>query len=179
MPGSSPLSARNPFCARRSPTPIAKSSSPRVWASLGRRAHDPGQRGAWRGINKRHSVVAVAFGDSPPCSARRGTMIRRFARPYARAILDVAGSPAAAQDVRSQLQRFEAARRGSADLNDLYANPGIDHAVKVKVTNAITARLGLSELALKVLGLLIRNQRIHDLVAILEALGEDIRHATN
>ena len=106
-------------------------------------------------------------------------MIRRFARPYARAILDVAGSPTAAQDVRSQLQRFEAARRGSADLNDLYANPGIDHAVKVKVTNAITTRLGLSELALKVLGLLISNQRINDLGAIVEALAEYIRHATN
>lgn len=106
-------------------------------------------------------------------------MIRRFARPYARAILDVAGSPAAGQDVRSQLQRFEAARRGAADLHDLYANPGIDHAVKVKVTNAITARLGLSDLALKVLGLLISNHRINDLGAIVEALGEYIRHATN
>src|ERR1700674_170658 len=149
MPGSSPLSEPNPFCERPSPTPIAKSSSPRVCARLGRRVHEPGQRRAKRGIDERQSMVAVAFGDSTPCSTRRGTMIRRFARPYARAILDVARSPAAGQDVRSQLQRFEAARRGAADLHDLYANPGIDHAVKVKVTTAITARLGLSDLALK------------------------------
>lgn len=105
-------------------------------------------------------------------------MIRRFARPYARAILDVAGS-ASAQGVRGDLQRFETARRSAADLHDLYANPGIDHAVKLKVTSAIGAKLGLSELALKVLGLLITNHRINDLGAIVEALGEYIRQATN
>src|SRR5258708_25385371 len=121
-------------------------------------------------------MVAAAFGDSTPCSARRGTMIRRFARPYARAILDVAGSPAAAQDVRSQLQRFEAARRGSADLNQLYANPGIDHAVKVKVTNAITARLGFSEPPLKALGLPITNHPINPVGPILAAVPAYIRH---
>ena len=106
-------------------------------------------------------------------------MIRRFARPYARAILDVAGSPAAAQEVRSDLQRFESARRGAGDLHDLYANPGIDHAVKMKVTDAIAGRLGITELSLKVLGLLITNHRINDLGAIVEALGEYIRQATN
>jgi F-type H+-transporting ATPase subunit delta len=106
-------------------------------------------------------------------------MIRRFARPYARAILDVAGSPASAQGVRGDLQRFEAARSSATDLHDLYANPGIDHAAKVKVTSAIGAKLGLSELSLKVLGLLITNHRINDLGAIVEALGEYIRQATN
>ncbi len=106
-------------------------------------------------------------------------MIRRFARPYARAIFDVAGSPAAAQDVRTELQRFEAAQRGASDLHDLYANPGIDQAVKLKVTDAIAARLGLSALSIKVLSILIANHRINDLGAIVEALGEYIRNATN
>jgi F-type H+-transporting ATPase subunit delta len=106
-------------------------------------------------------------------------MIRRFARPYARAILDVAGSPDAAQGVRGDLQRFESARQSASDLHDLYANPGIDQAVKVKVTEAIAAKLDLSALAIKVLGILISNHRINDLGAIVEALGEYIRQATN
>lgn len=106
-------------------------------------------------------------------------MIRRFARPYARAIMDVVGSPAAAQGVRQDLERFEAARRGAADLHDLYANPGIEHSVKMNVTNAIAKRLGLGELSLKVLDVLVRNHRINDLGAIVEALAAYIREATN
>lgn len=106
-------------------------------------------------------------------------MIRRFARPYARAIIDVVGSPAGAQGVRQDLERFEAARRAAADLQQLYANPGIEHSVKMKVTNAIAGRLGLGELSLKVLDLLVRNHRINDLGGIVEALAAYIREATN
>jgi F-type H+-transporting ATPase subunit delta len=106
-------------------------------------------------------------------------MIRRFARPYARAIIDVAGTPAVAQTLRGELERYEAARRGAGDLADLYANPGIDFAVKMKITNAIAGKLGLGELAVKVLEVLIRNHRINNLGAINEALASYIREATN
>jgi len=106
-------------------------------------------------------------------------MIRRYARPYARAIIDVVGSAAGAQPLRQELEIFEAARRGAADLAELYANPGIDHAVKMNVTNAIAKKLGLSGLALKVLEVLIRNHRINDLGGIVEALASYIREATN
>ena len=106
-------------------------------------------------------------------------MIRRYARPYARAIIDVVGSAAGAQPLREELESFEAARRSAADLAELYANPGIDHAVKMNVTNAIAKKLGLSDLAVKVLEVLIRNHRINDLNGIVEALASYIREATN
>ena len=101
-------------------------------------------------------------------------MIRRFARPYARAIIDVAGSPQKANNIRAELSRFEQALRSASDLHDLYANPGIDLDAKFKITHSIGNRLGLTELTGKVLEVLIRNHRINNLSAVVEALADYI-----
>jgi len=105
-------------------------------------------------------------------------MIRRFARPYARAIMDVAKTPTAAGGVRDELRAFENARAASRDLAEVYANPGIDVDTKLKITRSITERLGAGELSSRVLEVLIRNRRINDLGSIVEALAEMIRRAT-
>ena len=105
-------------------------------------------------------------------------MIRRFARPYARAIMDVSGSPEMANAIRNDLTRFEDVRRTSTELQELYANPGIEHDAKLKVTETIGRRLGLSDLSLKVLDVLIRNRRMNDLESIVEGLAEMVREAT-
>ena len=97
-------------------------------------------------------------------------MIRRFARPYAHAILDVAGSPAKASEIRVELDRFQAALESAADLRELYRNPGIDTESKFKITSTIGEKLGLSALAGKVLEVLIRNHRMGDLAAITDAV---------
>ena len=60
-------------------------------------------------------------------------MIRRFARPYARAIMDAAGSPAKANELRGELVIFARALRNSNELRDLYANP-VDEATKLNIT---------------------------------------------
>lgn len=101
-------------------------------------------------------------------------MIRRFARPYARAILDVAGSAQKANNIRAELERFEQALGNADDLQQMYANPGIDLETKFKVTHTIADRLGLSELSGKVLEVLIRNRRINDISAVIEALAQYI-----
>lgn len=106
-------------------------------------------------------------------------MIRRFARPYARAIIDVVGTPEKANALRMELSRFEGARRSSPELQELYANPGIEHAAKMKVTSAIAARLGLTPMAIKVLEILITNRRINDLGAINDGVAEFVRASTN
>jgi F-type H+-transporting ATPase subunit delta len=106
-------------------------------------------------------------------------VIRRFARPYAKAILDVAGSPQRANTIRAELERFEQARRESRELQELYANPGIDLDSKFKITHAIASRLGLSELTGKVLEVLIRNHRINDLQAVVDGLAAMINTALN
>ncbi|HEY6139129.1 MAG TPA: ATP synthase F1 subunit delta [Thermoanaerobaculia bacterium] len=105
-------------------------------------------------------------------------MIRRFARPYARAIMDVAKTVQSAAVVRDELARFEQARAGARDLAEVYANPGIDVDTKLEITRSIAQRLGAGELSSRVLEVLIRNRRINDLGSIVEALAEMIRQAT-
>jgi F-type H+-transporting ATPase subunit delta len=106
-------------------------------------------------------------------------MIRRFARPYARAIMDVVGSPEKAGVLRIELTRFDALRKSSTELQELYANPGIEFAQKSKITQTIAKRLDLSELTVKVLDVLTRNHRMNGLTSIVEALAEMIRAATD
>jgi F-type H+-transporting ATPase subunit delta len=97
-------------------------------------------------------------------------MIRRFARPYARAIMDAAGSPQKANELRGELMRFATALRGSQELHDLYANPGIDQATKLEITAQLARKMKASDLAAKTLEVLVRNHRINELDAILAAL---------
>jgi F-type H+-transporting ATPase subunit delta len=97
-------------------------------------------------------------------------MIRRFARPYARALMDTAGGPAKANELRGELIRFASARRSSSELHELYANPAVDTPTKLAVTQQIARRMKVSDFAAKVLEVLVRNNRINDIDAILEAL---------
>ncbi|GAC1395820.1 MAG: F0F1 ATP synthase subunit delta [Thermoanaerobaculia bacterium] len=106
-------------------------------------------------------------------------MIRRFARPYARAIIDVAASPQRANTIRVELERFDEARRQSSDLQDVFANPGIEMAAKFKIAHAIASKLGLSDLTGKVLEVLIRNHRVNDLPSVVGALAAMINEQLN
>ena len=103
-------------------------------------------------------------------------MIRRFARPYARAIMDAAGSPAKANELRGELVRFAAALRGSSDLRDFYANP-VDENAKLKVTEQLARKMKASDLAAKTLEVLVRHHRINDIDAIVEALAAYVNKA--
>src|SRR5262245_54565309 len=95
--------------------------------------------------------------------SRGRAMIRRFARPYARAIMDVVQQPDRGAELLQELHRFEHTRKSAPALHDLYANPGIDAGSKLSVTRTIAQRLALSDMAVKVLEVLIRNHRINDL----------------
>jgi F-type H+-transporting ATPase subunit delta len=106
-------------------------------------------------------------------------MVRRFARPYAKAIMDVAGSPEKAGEVRVELERFEAARQLSVELQEVFANPGIEAGAKVGVANAIADRLSMSAMSRKVLEVLIQNHRINDLEGIVAAVAAYVNEATN
>lgn len=97
-------------------------------------------------------------------------MIRRFARPYARAIMDAAGSPAKANELRGELDRFASAHRTSPELRDFYANPAVDQAAKLDVTRQLARKMKASDLAGRTLEVLVRHHRINDIGAILEAL---------
>jgi F-type H+-transporting ATPase subunit delta len=60
----------------------------------------------------------------------------------------------------------------------MYANPGIEHSSKTKVTAAIAKRLGMSDLAVRMLDVLIQNRRVNDLNDIVAGLSTMIREAT-
>lgn len=97
-------------------------------------------------------------------------MIRRFARPYARAIIDVAGSPQAANAIRGELMAFESAFNKSSELRDFYANPAVELEAKLAVTKRLASKMKLGELATRALEVLVRFHRINDISAILAAL---------
>lgn len=103
-------------------------------------------------------------------------MIRRFARPYARAMMDIAGSPAKASELRGELLRFASALRTSSELRDLYANP-VDEATKLEITRRLARKMQASELATRTLEVLVRHHRINDLEAILSALHAYVNQA--
>jgi F-type H+-transporting ATPase subunit delta len=104
-------------------------------------------------------------------------IVRRFARPYAKAIIDVAGSAEAANKLRGELLPFAAALRTSSDLRELYANPGIELDAKLEITKRLASRMKVSELAQKVLEVLVRNHRINDLEMILAAVASFVNEA--
>ena len=93
--------------------------------------------------------------------------------------MDVVQSPEKANAIRYELARFEQARKSSTELQELYANPGIENDAKLKVTTALAKRLGLSDMSTKVLGILIGNRRVNDLESIVEALAEMVRAETD
>jgi F-type H+-transporting ATPase subunit delta len=104
-------------------------------------------------------------------------MIRRFARPYARAIMDAAGTPQKANELRGELLGFAKAVRTSQELRDLYANPAVDQESKLAVTRKLAKKLGASELATRTLEVLVRFHRINDIDAILAALASYVNAA--
>lgn len=104
-------------------------------------------------------------------------MIRRFARPYAKALSEITTSPAEARKVYDELARFENVRRDSRELIDLFEHPGIEPAAKSSIIQAIGKKMRLSQMGLRVLEVLARNHRINQLGAILEAWREMINRA--
>lgn len=104
-------------------------------------------------------------------------MIRRFARPYARAIMGAAGSPAKANELRGELIRFASALRASSDLREFYANPAVDESAKISVTQTLARKMKASELGARTLEVLVRHHRINDLDAIVAALAAYVNKA--
>ncbi|HSN67605.1 MAG TPA: ATP synthase F1 subunit delta [Thermoanaerobaculia bacterium] len=104
-------------------------------------------------------------------------MIRRFARPYARAMMDLAGTPQQADALERDLRKFEAARAGSPELASLFDNPGVDMDGKLRVVAEMATRVGISALGARLLEVLLRHHRLNSLGAVLEAWRELINEA--
>ncbi|HEY5610177.1 MAG TPA: ATP synthase F1 subunit delta [Thermoanaerobaculia bacterium] len=106
-------------------------------------------------------------------------MIRRFARPYARVILELSKSPEAAQKIHGDLVRFDESRRLSKELVDLLDNPSFAYEAKAEIVRTLGDRLAVSEMSRRVLNVLVQNHRINDTGAIADALRAMINEAMN
>jgi F-type H+-transporting ATPase subunit delta len=104
-------------------------------------------------------------------------MIRRFARPYARALMEAAGSPKAANAIRGELMGFAKALSTSEELRTLYGNPGVPAEQKTAITNQLAKKLKISELGTRFLNVLVDAHRINDLDAVLAAIHAYVNRA--
>jgi len=96
-------------------------------------------------------------------------MIRRFARPYAKAMMDIVKSPEEGRKLHDELLSFERARSSSRELAELFATPALDAEKKVAVARAVAKKIGLTELSSKLVDVLVRHHRINQLSSVLEA----------
>lgn len=104
-------------------------------------------------------------------------MIRRFARPYAKAMMELAGSAEAAERLHGELKALEGARAGSGEIQKLFENPGVDVESKLRVARELSRRLSISDLGVRLVEVLVRHHRMNDLGAVLEAWKEMINAA--
>lgn len=101
-------------------------------------------------------------------------MIRRFARPYAQALLKVAGGTDEAVAVRDQLRGLRDAMVAVPALAKMAANPAIPMAEKHRVLDRVGERLGLGDLAFRFVFLLLSNYRLQHLPAVVETLEAEL-----
>lgn len=93
-------------------------------------------------------------------------MSSKFTRPYADAFFAVAKDPAA--ELRG-LDAFRAAFDGSPDLAKVLANPGLERGKREALLAAVASRVGVPELAGRLLTILLNNGRLR---VLGELLGE-------
>lgn len=101
-------------------------------------------------------------------------MIQRFARPYAEALVKVAGSTERAVAVRDQIRAFVGAMEAEPALGKMAANPAVPQEAKRRVARAVGERIGFDDLATRFVELLLSNYRLHHLPAVLEALEAEL-----
>ena len=91
------------------------------------------------------------------------------ANRYARALADVVAASGDYRKVLEELQDFERAYRESPELKEVFASPAVALPQKMKVLEAIGARLGDSPLTLIFLRVLLANYRMPLLEEVVQA----------
>jgi F-type H+-transporting ATPase subunit delta len=101
--------------------------------------------------------------------------MRRIARPYAQALLSVAGSVEEAAKVRDQLAGFAAMLAGDTRLQAFFANPGLPVDAKRRALDKIAERLALLPLSRRLLQSLVARHRVGRLDEVVTGIGEAIQ----
>jgi F-type H+-transporting ATPase subunit delta len=101
-------------------------------------------------------------------------VIQRFARPYADALLKVAGTTEQAIAVRDQLRALCEAMDQVPGIAKMAANPAVLMEDKRRILREIGGLLGLGDLALRFVFLLLSNFRLQHLPAVVEVLEAEV-----
>lgn len=88
---------------------------------------------------------------------------------YAQAVFDLAKDAKATDIVGQDFAKFDAAWKESADLRDAARSPLIDPEEKARALTAVAAKLGVSDLGRKLIGVAAQNRRAGELPAIAAA----------
>lgn len=91
------------------------------------------------------------------------------AQRYAQAVFDLAKDAKQLDAVEQDFGKFAAAWRESADLREAARSPLIEPEVKAQALTAVAAKLGLSDLGRKTIGVVALNRRARELPAIAAA----------
>jgi F-type H+-transporting ATPase subunit delta len=94
-------------------------------------------------------------------------MSARFARPYVDAFFAVAVDPAGEL---TALEAFGQAYDLSPELGKVLSNPGLEREKREALLASVAARIGMPEVAGRLLTILLRNGRLHVLHDVLAAL---------
>ena len=99
-------------------------------------------------------------------------MSRRFARPYAKALIDSAGNTQSAVAAREELARFVDVARRVPEIKKMASNPGVPRRVKEDVLREIGKRLALGPLVQSLIELLERNYRLTHIDEVLDTVDQ-------
>ncbi len=99
-------------------------------------------------------------------------MIERFARPYADALFSVADSTDDVAAIRRELGGFAQAMADAPSLGQMVANPGIPREAKEATLQELAGKMGLGRITSNLLETLLRNQRLPQLGAVLDAIDD-------
>lgn len=100
------------------------------------------------------------------------TAMSSLALRYARALADVAGNELS--DIHAELKQFQALVDANATLAEVVANPTIPLDQKESLLTGLVAKLKPRQTTGDFLGVLLRNQRLTVLPAILDAVAAEI-----
>ncbi len=89
---------------------------------------------------------------------------------YARALDEVVvEQKLAREDVKRQLQDFQATFTSSGALREVMENPSIPVEQKVRLLDSLASRLGMSHTVRNFVAVVISHERLHELTGIVEA----------
>jgi F-type H+-transporting ATPase subunit delta len=131
--------------------------------------------GVWVFPKRRHpsqrAIPGIAGGGTSETDVAERTdgEVSKAAARYAQAVFDLAKEAKALDAVEQDLIRFSAAWKESADLRAAARSPLIDPEVKAAALTAVAAKLEMSDLGRKLIGVVAQNRRAAELPAIAAA----------